>query len=142
MKLRRKRGDEPEVSLAPLIDVVFLLLIFFMVTTTFVHEQRIDVSLPVAGSGQQVETQERVRVAVDANGAYDVNGQKLGANDSALALALGAAARAAPKVPLLLIEADGRASHQAVVTVMDTAAQVGFERISIATLPRPGSVSP
>lgn len=142
MKLRRARFDEPEVNIAPLIDVVFLLLIFFMVTATFVHEQRIDVSLPVAESGHAIKHHDRVQVTIDAAGRYAVDGRPAGAGTAALERALAAAAGGHAQTPRLLIRADGRATHQAVVTVMDAAARLGFGHISMAAMPAANGLRP
>lgn len=131
MRLRRRGGEAPDVSLTPLIDVVFLLLIFFMLTATFDRQNRIDVDLPVAGAASATTDAERVVVTVGADGAYALAGRSLpsGALTTALRRALGEAADKGR----LLIRADGRAPHQAVVTVMDAAARVGVGHIAIAT---------
>lgn len=131
MKFARPRSEEPQIGLTPLIDVVFLLLIFFMVTTSFVREAGLDVTLPEAEAGEQSAGRERVTVVVDARDRMFIGDDRIGGRpalrDRFVTLARDDVA--------LRVRADGRASHQAVVTVMDIAAATGIARIDIATQP-------
>lgn len=129
MKLARPSPEEPRIGLTPLIDVVFLLLIFFMVTTSFVHEAGLAVSLPEAGRASPTSGDEPATVIVDAGNRVFVGSRQLRDRDELRDALAGLSGR----TEALRIRADGRASHQAVVTVMDTAAGVGFRRIDIAT---------
>lgn len=132
MNFRRQRLDQVEVNLTPLIDVVFLLLIFFMVSTTFTRETRLAVELPEA-TGQAALQAEGVEVSIAANGDVAVNGERLVRNDErTLRSALLPLAQAGTEVPFI-ITADARATHQAVVQVMDVAGQLGFASLSITT---------
>lgn len=124
--------DEPEINLIPLIDVLVLTLIFLLVTTSFSKEAQLNVRLPQAVSEDKPEP-NAVRVTIDANGQlYISNTQLLNAAPETLRQALAAAA-GGNKEPLVVIHADGKAPHEAVVRVMDAARRLGFSRLSFAT---------
>lgn len=129
MKFARRRSEEPQIGLTPLIDVVFLLLIFFMVTTSFVHESGLAVTLPQGGNTEPPPTDDTLTVVVDAADGIFLDGERI-VGESALRDGL---AGRADKASVLRVRADGRASHQTVVSVMDAGAAVGFGRIDIAT---------
>lgn len=136
MNLRRNLPSDHEnavIDLAPLIDVVFILLIFFMVSTTFMRESELEVTLPEA-SGQPSETKpDTIIITVDERGRYAVDGKVLINNQTdTLQRALQREMKKYEK-PRLLIQADGAAQHEAVVTVMDVAQQLGLYRMGIAT---------
>jgi biopolymer transport protein ExbD len=134
MKFRRRPRTEVSIELTPLIDVVFLLLIFFMVSTTFIRETQLDLNLPEAtGDLQQLEDQNIV-VTIAEDGTYAVNDQALVNNQLATlmrALQQQMGENDAPKQ--LIITADANATHQAVVRAMDAAGQVGLTSLSITT---------
>lgn len=134
MRLGRRAQEEPQINLTSLIDVVFLLLIFFMVTTTFVSTARLEIRLPEAGGDTVAEKQVPLEVAVAANNRVYVRGKPVAGDAQALRGALQVLAAGDFDQPLR-IRADGRASHQAVVQVMDAAAALGFARVDIATQP-------
>lgn len=124
--------DEPEINLIPLIDVLVLTLIFLLVTTSFSKEAQLNVRLLQAVSEDKPEP-NAVRVTIDANGQlYISNTQLLNAAPETLRQALAAAA-GGNKEPLVVIYADGKAPHEAVVRVMDAARRLGFSRLSFAT---------
>ncbi|MFA5630793.1 MAG: biopolymer transporter ExbD [Porticoccaceae bacterium] len=129
---RRKRRDEG-VNLTPLIDVVFLLLIFFMVSMSFSRETRLAVALPQAqGGAPEDEPVEPIRLGVDRAGRYAIAGQQLAASDvTALMAALQQAAGGDSSRPVI-VAADGDAPHRAVVKVMDAATRLGFSRLRLA----------
>jgi biopolymer transport protein ExbD len=136
MNLRKRQFDEPELNLTSLIDVVLLLLIFFMVSTTFVDEGRIKLVLPQASDRPAEEQPKKaaIEVTVTATGEYRVNGQTLiNTSQATLAAAVSKAAGEARDVPVT-IRADARATHQSVVTAMDVLGRLGFRMISIATV--------
>lgn len=134
MNLRPRRQEQPDINLTPLIDVVFLLLIFFMVSTTFRKETDLEIDLPKATQQQRPAEQETLTVAVDAQGRYFVNAQPLAETSiEVLKAALIEASGEQRDLPFT-IRADGQAPHQAVVTVLDAAGQLGFRRLGIATL--------
>lgn len=133
MKFQRHQTDEINVNLTPLIDVVFLLLIFFMVSTTFTRETQLEVDLPQADNTAEVSAQRPVEVVITAEGEYRVNGQWLvNAQARTLRMALSKAAADNFELPLT-ISADARTPHQAVVTAMDVAGGLGFSKLSITT---------
>ena len=128
--MNRRRGRlAATVELAPLIDIVFLLLIFFMVSTTFIRRNELHIDLPEAGAGWP-EARDPVTITVRRDGGYSVNGQPTA--DSALAQVL-ASVRCEGEAPRAVIAADALAPHQAVVGAMDAAGQSGLTRISILT---------
>lgn len=133
MKFNRQRPEEVSVNLTPLIDVVFLLLIFFMVSTTFNKETRLDVELPASEQGESVTTPEQITVAVSASGEYTLNDNTLpDASRDSLLQAIKALAVDPEETPFV-IAADAATPHQAVVTVMDVAGALGYTRLSIST---------
>ncbi len=135
MNLRRSRRHDPDVNLTPLIDVVFLLLIFFMVASTFRKEGELDINLPQASNTPVPQPVESVVVAIDAQGDFAVGDEALGqAEGEILKSALEAALNGDRSRPFI-IRADGRTPHEAVVRVMDLAGQLGIRRLSIATEP-------
>jgi biopolymer transport protein ExbD len=138
MNLRRSTDEEPEINLISLVDVVLLLLIFFMVSTTFVDEGRIKLQLPQASTHPaEDQKSEPIEVAVTASGEYRVNGQTLINNSQAtLAAAVSKLAGATRDTPIT-IRADARATHQSVVTAMDVLGRLGFRAINIATVNEP-----
>lgn len=139
MNLNPRRGnDEPEINLTPLIDVVFLMLIFFMVSTTFLKESDLDIALPEASQQPTREDTEPIRITINPEGRFFVNGNelvntKIGTVERALAEALGE--RSAETIPVV-IRADGETHHERVVTAMDAAQRAGLRKVGIATVPR------
>lgn len=138
MNLKPRPSEEPELNLISLIDVVLLLLIFFMVSTTFVDEARIKIQLPQASNEPApTQTRDAIEITVAASGEYQVNGKTL-INTSAATLSaavskLAGDSRDSP----VTIRADARATHQAVVTAMDVVGRLGFRAINIATVNDP-----
>lgn len=135
MKFTHYQQQEPlSINLTPLIDVVFLLLIFFMVTTTFTRETQLEVSLPEAASAQSA-TQEtrRIDILINAEGGYSVNGHRLINNQvDTLRRAVVELAGESRQLPYV-ITADANTPHQAVVYAMDVAGQLGFSQLRITT---------
>ena len=133
MKFARRGRHEASVELTPLIDVVFLLLIFFMVTTTFRDESEIEIDLPQASEKPAERIDDAIAVVIDQDGKFYVN-KTLVINTQVDTLK-----RALRKTkgdrenPPVIISADAMAPHQSVVTAMDAARQVGLVRMSIAT---------
>jgi biopolymer transport protein ExbD len=134
MNLSPRRREDPELNLTSLIDVVLLLVIFFMVSTTFVEEGRLRVDLPRASNEPVRTVQDPIVITVTAQGSYRVNDRALVNNArETLAAAMKKVADGRGGVPVT-IRADARASHQSVVTAMDVAARLGFTQVNIATL--------
>ena len=133
MKFRRQRRDEVGVNLTPLIDVVFLLLIFFMVSTTFTRETQLSIDLPEASGQPQETTDERIEILIDESGSYRVNGQALvDARLRTLQAAIYKISAGDTTLPMI-ITADAQAAHESVVRAMDAAGQMGFVHLSITT---------
>ena len=135
MKFTPRRSEEPELNMTSLIDVVLLLLIFFMMSTRFVDESRLSIRLPEAGVEPEAATlRDAVEIEVTAEGGYQVNGRALINNSpDTLSVALSRAASGNRAVPVT-IRADARAMHQSVVTAMDVAGRLGYRQINIATV--------
>ena len=138
MKLSLRPRIQPEVNLTSLIDVVFLLLIFFMVSTSFVKQSQLSIRLPEAESTAVVEeVPERIDIMITADGTYLVNGRELINNRAeTIRNALQKVSAGRNDLPLT-ISADANAKHQDVVTAMDVAARLGFTKIGIATVNDP-----
>ena len=135
MKLRTADQDEPDINLTSLIDVVLLLLVFFMVTTSFVRESQIAIRLPEATTTAEAVPPPPVEVSITAGGDYRVNGRPLVDNEAAtLAAAIRKLSEGLGEAPAVTISADAEASHQSVVTAMDVVGRLGFSEISIATV--------
>jgi biopolymer transport protein ExbD len=134
MRLRSTRRDEPELNLTSLIDIVLLLVVFFMLATTFVTEGRLRVVLPEASAAPTDTTQKPVVITITAQGSYLVNERTLVNNArETLRAALQKVAGGDNHRPVT-IRADARATHQSVVTAMDVAARHGFTQVNIATI--------
>jgi len=140
MRLSLRPKTQPEVNLTSLIDVVLLLLIFFMVSTSFVKESQIAISLPQADSAAIVEeVPDRIDIMITETGTYLVNGRELiNSRPETIRNALQKVSGGNNTLPLT-ISADANAKHQDVVTAMDVAGRLGFVRISIATVNEPGT---
>ncbi len=138
MKLSLRPRTQPEVNMTSLIDVVLLLLIFFMVSTSFVKQSQINISLPEAENSALVEEPpEQIDIMITATGTYLVNGRELINNrPETIRNALRKVSDGNNKMPLT-ISADANAKHQHVVTAMDVAGRLGFTQISIATVNDP-----
>ena len=133
MKFKRQRSREQGVNLTPLIDVVFLLLIFFMVSTTFTKETRLKVDLPEAQGVASSEPPQLIEILVDGEGNYSVNGKSLvNRQIDTIIAALEEASAGDTSIPLV-VTCDANASFQAGVTAMDAAGQAGFANLSITT---------
>lgn len=133
MKFKRQQAEELNVNLTPLIDVVFLLLIFFMVSTTFTKETHLQIDLPQASSDAVVEAPLVVDIAITASGEFSVNGKKLvNAQLETVKRGISKVARNQQDLPVV-ITADAQTPHQAVITAMDASGQLGFVQLSIAT---------
>ena len=135
MRFQQKHREELELNMTSLIDVVLMLLIFFMMSTRFIDESRLQVRLPEAGvQPDEASAKESVEIEVTAEGNYRVGGRDLVNNSpDTLATALARATNGNRAQPLT-IRADARAVHQSVVTAMDVAGRLGYRQINIATV--------
>jgi biopolymer transport protein ExbD len=134
VKISTDRKEELDVNVTPLIDVVFLLLIFFMVSTTFQRESEIEIVLPQATASKPLEDKFTLQVTIDAQGTYYVNGKRV-VNTKLEALKKAMLETAGDhKEPPIILSADAQTPHQAVITVMDAARQLGFVHLNFATV--------
>lgn len=138
MNLRRRSNDEPEVNLTSLIDVVLLLLVFFMVSTSFVREAEISLRLPEANAEVRPQGDSEVlEITISQTGSYAVNGRPLVNNERSTLRAAIERLAGTDRDLAVFIRADAEARHQAVVTALDVAGQIGFVEINIATVSSP-----
>ncbi|MBU1330305.1 MAG: biopolymer transporter ExbD [Gammaproteobacteria bacterium] len=136
MKFRRKPRENVEINLASLIDVVFILLLFFVVTTTFTRETQLKVDLPEAASGTPPEQTElkQMEILIAADGSFSLNAKALLKSDlDTLMAALQKESEGDNSLPLT-ISADAMTPHQAVITAMDAAGKLGFAHLRITTV--------
>ncbi|WP_296126287.1 biopolymer transporter ExbD [Pseudomonas sp. Ga0074129] len=136
MKFRRKPRENVEINLASLIDVVFILLLFFVVTTTFTRETQLKVDLPEAATGTPPEQTElkQLEILIAADGTYSLNAKQLLKSDlDGLMAALQKESDGDSSLPLI-ISADAKAQHQAVITAMDAAGKLGFAHLRMTTV--------
>ncbi|MGF0242368.1 ExbD/TolR family protein [Rhodococcus sp. IEGM1300] len=136
MKFRRKQRENVDINLVSLIDVVFVLLLFFVVTTTFTRETQLRVELPEAVSGTPAENPQakQLDIAISAEGVFSVNNQLLPKNDLAsLMEAMQKESSGDTNMPLS-ISADGKTQHQSVITAMDAAGKLGFSHLRMTTV--------
>ena len=134
----KRLRSKPEVTLelVPLIDVVFLLLIFFMVTTTFVSETKIDLTLPEAASGEGIDSEiSAISLNVDKDGRYSVNGVLLDQHDrSAIAESLLLKTRPGDSNQVIVLSADAKSEYQSIVTALDALSSVGLYNVAMKTV--------
>lgn len=133
MNFRPRHRDEPEINLIPFIDVLLVVLIFLMLSTTYSKFTELQLTLPVADAEQQRDRPKEIIVAVAADGRYAVNKQALDERSVSAVTAALAGAAAAGKDNIVIISADATAPHQSVVTVMEAARRAGLSQITFAT---------
>ncbi|MDB5875093.1 MAG: exbD [Ramlibacter sp.] len=133
MNFRPRKKEEPEINLIPFIDVLLVILIFLMLTTTYSKFTELQLKLPVADADAQRDYPKELIVAVSSDGRYSIKGVPVaGRSVEAVALALSQAATAG-KDSVVIISADAAASHQSVITVMEAARRSGLVQITFAT---------
>ena len=132
MRISRRNRAEPEINLTPLIDVVFLLLIFFMVSTTFQRESELGIELPQVDSEADPTRKDHIDVGVDTKGRFYVNGKPLvNTQRETLVQALRKEVGERSQPPVV-ISADGNAPHQSVMLILDVAQQLNLVRLRFA----------
>ena len=133
MKFARRVRPEVEVNLTPLIDVVFLLLIFFMVSTTFTKESHLSIDLPESSGDSASTSANQIEVSITRSGDFAINEVALLKNDiDTIKTGIQKVSGGDNTIPMI-ITADGATPHQAVITAMDAAGQLGFVQLSITT---------
>ncbi|QQX84990.1 biopolymer transporter ExbD [Cupriavidus necator] len=132
----RQRREEPEINLIPLIDVLLVILIFLMITTTYSRFTELQIQLPTADAERAQQRPREIVVSVSSRGVYSVNKQVMEQKDvTSLADQLRAASGtgASGQPPVVIVNADAQASHQAVINVMEAARLAGLSRLTFAT---------
>ena len=133
MNFRKARPEEPEINLIPFIDVLLVLLIFLMLSTTYSKFTELQITLPVADAEKLRDRQRELIVSVAADGRYSIGGKPVeGRNVEALAAELAAAAAGASEL-VVIVSADATAAHQSVINVMDAARRANLPRLTFAT---------
>jgi len=138
MKFRRRTGrEDPEINLIPFIDVLLVILIFLMVSTTYSKFTELQITLPTADAEKAVERPFEINVMVDAQGRYAINNAQVSFRDArGLADEMRNVASDkggdVGKDPIVIINADGTATHQSVINVLEAARLAGFERVTFA----------
>jgi biopolymer transport protein ExbD len=133
LNLRRSRSEEPDVNLTPLIDVVFILLLFFMVSTTFQRESEINIELPEASAEPVEEREEMLELVIDAEGHYFIGEQQVVNTElETLKQAIQKFLGERSEIPVV-IRADRLTPYESVVRAMDATAQLGLVQMSLAT---------
>lgn len=127
-----RRGDSDKIDLTPMIDVVFQLLIFFMVSTTFIVTPGLKLNLPEASNADTVEQTQDLTIELKADNTLYLNKSRVDLQN----LESDLKSLAAGKDPTLIIKADGNVSHSSVVEIMDVARKVGLKKLAIATKPK------
>ena len=136
MRIRNDRAqEEPHIDLVPLIDVILVLIIFFVVTTTFDARSTLQVQLPTASQQQNSEPPRALSVLVNAEGRYFINDREVLRTDVESVKRTIVQVAGDDRGQTVLLRADARTPYQAVVTVQDALGQLGFRRIAIATAP-------
>ena len=135
MKVGNERTDEPEINLIPLIDVLFCLILFLVLTTSFNQRAALHLQLPQAAAGVAPDPRPPLVILVDVDGRYFVGNTEVPRKDVESVKAAIARAAGSDRTQPVMLRADGRTPHQSVVTAMDALGQLGFTRLSIATNP-------
>lgn len=133
MKFARRERQEVDINMTPLIDVVFLLLIFFMVSTTFVRKTHLSIDLPEVSSPSSRGPDTQIEISITKEGEYAINGVPLlNRKGETLKAGIGKVSEGDSAMPMI-ITADSATPHQSVVTALDVAGQLGFSQLSITT---------
>jgi biopolymer transport protein ExbD len=138
MNFQRGRSrEEPEINLIPMIDVLLVILIFMMVTTSYAKFSELQINLPQAGGVSAAEQVKPITVAVDASQHYAINNQTV-ANSEVDSLAASLKSAAGDQTdPTIVINADAKATHQSVINVMEAARRAGYGKITFTTQNQP-----
>ena len=130
---RNRVPEEPEINFIPLIDVLLVILIFLMITTTYSKYTELQINLPSADAEKQPERPNEISVAVTSSARYAINGQTVVFRDVAALAADLKAASAGKKDPVVVISADAQATHQSVIYVMQAAQVAGLGQVTFTT---------
>lgn len=133
MNFRHRRSEEPEINLIPFIDVLLVILIFLMLSTTYSKFTELKVNLPVADSERARDYPKEIIVGVASDGRYTVNRDAVAGRDLATLTAALAAAAAGQNDRVVIVSADASAAHQSVINVLDAARRAGLQQLTFAT---------
>jgi len=133
MNFRKKRPEEPEINLIPFIDVLLVVLIFLMLSTTYSKFTELQITLPVANAEKANDRPREIIVSVAADGRYSVNRKAVDGRSVDLLAAELAGVAAGSNDMMVIISADATSAHQSVISVMDAARRVGLSRLTFAT---------
>jgi biopolymer transport protein ExbD len=134
---RGRRREEPEINLIPMIDVLLVILIFMMVTTSYAKFSELQITLPQAGGESVTAPAKPINVAVDAAQHYSINNQTV-ANAEVDSMAASLKSAAGDQTdPTIVINADAKATHQSVINIMEAARRAGYGRITFTTQNQP-----
>ena len=139
MNFRKRRLEEPEINLIPFIDVLLVILIFLMLSTTYSKYTELQVTLPVADADKARDRAREIIVTVAADGRYAVNRKPVDGRSVQVLTAELAAASVDTSDPVVIVSADAMAAHQAVINVMDAARRAGLAKLTFATQTSGGS---
>jgi biopolymer transport protein ExbD len=132
MNFRTRTREEPEINLIPLIDVLLMTLIFLLVTTSFSHEARLRLQLPEAAGDAKIES-ATLRIAIDAHGQYFINEKQLLNASSETLRTVMQQAVGGRRDPVIVIQADRKTPHEAVIRVMEVSRRLGYTHLTFAT---------
>ena len=130
---RGRTREEPEINLIPMIDVLLVILIFLMVTTSYAKYSELQINLPQAGGQADTTQVQPITVAIDATAHYAINNNEVNYTNTATLSEQLKTAAGTQTDPTIVINADAKTPHQAVINVMEAARQAGFGRITFAT---------
>jgi biopolymer transport protein ExbD len=145
MELRGRRNEEPEINLVSLIDVILMLVVFFMLSSTFIEEGRVKIRLPQADTvATRAERQGGIVVGVTRTGSYSIDGKELrnASTETLRAALLSVATAAGGARERVTVRADADATHQSVVRALDVIGKLGFREVRIATVDQPPPPAP
>jgi len=134
MNFRRRRSEELDINITPLIDVVFLLLIFFMVSTTFDHQSELNIELPEADGEQLDKETKSIQISIDASGKYYINEEELLNSQVETLMKQLRKVVGDKKDPRIIISADKNTPHQAVMSAMDAARRLNYNHLTFAAV--------
>ncbi len=134
MNFRKRKVEEMDVNMTPLIDVVFLLLIFFMVSTTFDRQSELNIELPQASGEINESKAQEIEIFIDSRGRFSINDNQLMNNQTDTLLRVLRETAGSDKDPRIIINADKNATHQTVMTAMDASRQAGFLHITFSAV--------
>jgi biopolymer transport protein ExbD len=130
----RRRDDDIDINVISMVDILFVLLLFFMLTTSFTKSAELKVALPTASQTTEVTSGDKLELVIDGQGRYYINGREvLNTTPETLFQAMSQTLDELPNTPPLVISADANVNYQAVVTAMDIAGRLGLTNFSIAT---------